>query len=199
MTFDKVNRRTHLYVGILLTPWFLLYAASGLLLNHGGLFPGSHDDGVPEWTRRYEREYRLPAMPASAGAWEMAKTVLKDQGLDGRYRASFDRDGNLVVLRNKFLTTVRLTYYPQKGRILAEDKRFHWEQALTALHFRAGFVTPYFVELTWAVFVDLIALATLVWICSGLYIWIKLKRLRFWGWVSLAGGMASFVAVALRM
>lgn len=199
MTFDKLNRRTHLYVGILLTPWFLLYAASSILLNHGELFQGSQKDNVPEWTKRFEHEYHLPPITEDSSERELAEKVLRDHGLEGRYRASFDDEGNLVVQRNKFLGTIRLTYYPEKGRIVAEDKRFRWEQSLTAAHFRAGFVYPYFVELLWSVFVDLVAVATLIWIGSGLYIWLHLRRLRFWGWMSLAGGMVSFLLVVLGL
>ena len=33
MTFDKLNRRAHLYLGLVLAPWFLLYAASGFVLK----------------------------------------------------------------------------------------------------------------------------------------------------------------------
>lgn len=58
LTFDKVNRRAHLYLGLVLAPWFLLYAASGFVLNHGAWFQGGAK-GSP-WTRTFERPYRLP-------------------------------------------------------------------------------------------------------------------------------------------
>jgi hypothetical protein len=198
MTFDRLNRRTHLYLGVLLMPWFLLYCLSALLLSHGELFEVKQD-GAPEWTRRFDQAYRLPPEVAGSPTSVIARRVLHDHGLDGRFRASLDRDGNLVIFRNKLASTIRLTYYPAKGRILAEDKRFHWQEALRASHFRSGFQQPYGIESLWAVFLDLLAIANLLWIVSGLYIWLKLKRLRFWGWVSLAGGMASFVALVLAL
>ncbi len=46
---------------------------------------------------------------------------------------------------------------------------------------------------------DVVQLSIILWIISGLYIWWKLPRFRFWGWVSLAGGMAGFVALALSL
>lgn len=198
MMFDKINRRTHLYLGIMLAPWFLLYAASSIFLNHGGWFQQARSQ-EPPWTRVFERDYRLPPFNDDSDQWVLAEKVLKDFGMEGRYRAYFDDDDNLVALRNHFFTTTRLTYYPAKGRIVAEEKRLRFDQFLTSTHFRAGWAYPYFLEMLWAVFVDAVALATLVWIASGLYIWVKLKRLRLWGWVALAGGCASFVLVVIGM
>ena len=131
--------------------------------------------------------------------WKLGEKVLRDFHITGRYRAFFDDDDNLVVNRNRFLDALRLTYYPERGRIVAEQRQLPFRQVLTSAHFRAGWVYPYFADLAWAVFVDLVALATLVWIASGLFIWTKLKRLHFWGWVSLGAGMASFAAVVLAM
>ena len=34
----KIVRRTHLYTGLILVPWVLVYAFSGMLFNHPGLF-----------------------------------------------------------------------------------------------------------------------------------------------------------------
>lgn len=34
----QVNRRLHLYLGILLLPWLVLYALGALVLNHRPLF-----------------------------------------------------------------------------------------------------------------------------------------------------------------
>jgi hypothetical protein len=199
MTFDKLNRRTHLYLGMLLTPWFLLYAASSVLLNHGGWFQGSQDKTAPEWTLRFEKPYRLPTPSNDASPWLLAQEVLRDQGLTGRYRAWFDDHHNLVVLRTRILSTIRLTYYPDRGRLIAENKRLRWREALTAAHFRAGFVYPYFLDWLWAIFVDLVVLATLIWIASGLYMWVRLGRFRFWGWLSLAAGALTFIVAMLHL
>src|SRR5689334_10556531 len=145
MTIDQINRRTHLYLGIGLAPWFLVYALSSVILNHGNWFerPG---DNVPEWTKRFERAYRLPPIKDDDSAWVLGEKVLADHGMTGRFGARFDDDDNLVVLRHKLLGAVRLTYFPKEGRILAEDQRFSLRQALTAAHFRSGYGYPYLIE-----------------------------------------------------
>ena len=143
MMFDKINRRTHLYLGIMLAPWFLLYAASSIFLNHGGWFQQARSQ-EPPWTRVFERDYRLPPFNDDSDQWVLAEKVLKDFGMEGRYRAYFDDDDNLVALRNHFFTTTRLTYYPAKGRIVAEEKRLRFDQFLTSTHFPRRLGLPLF-------------------------------------------------------
>lgn len=198
MTFDKLNRRTHLYLGLVLTPWFLLYAASGFILNHGDWFQGGENKG-PQWTRTFERSYRLPPISDDDDEDVLAEKVLRDNGLAGRYRAQFDDDGNLVVYRAKLLGTLRLTYYPKEGRLTCEEQRLRPSQLLTSAHFRAGFEYPYLLELLWGTLIDVLIVSSLIWIASGIYLWWRLGRFRFWGWISLAAGMCSFILLALGL
>src|SRR5689334_5983050 len=114
MTFDKINRRTHLYLGIALTPWFLLYAVSSIVLNHGSV-KEIGNPAPPKWTRQFEHEYRLPPFTEDTDEWEVAEKVLKDHEMEGRYRTHFDDEENLVILRQRFSSQVRLTYYPKKS------------------------------------------------------------------------------------
>ena len=44
MTFDKFNRRTHLYVGLTLLLWFFMYGLSS--------FPLAHKSAPPNWLVR---------------------------------------------------------------------------------------------------------------------------------------------------
>jgi hypothetical protein len=177
MTFDKINRRTHLYLAIALTPWFLLYAVSSVVLNHGSIV---RRQGAPEWNRLFEREYRLPAITEDSDQWELGEKMLVDLGMLGRYRAYFEDDDKLIVTRQKFWSAIRFTYDPQRGHVLAEQRRLRWNEFLTQAHFRAGYAYPYFADVLWALMIDLLVLSTLIWIASGLYLWIKLHRFRWW-------------------
>ncbi|HCC59190.1 MAG TPA: hypothetical protein DEQ47_18405 [Solibacterales bacterium] len=197
MTFDKLNRRTHLYLGLVLAPWFLLYAASGFILNHAQWF--QHPGNAAKWTRTFDRPYRLPASSDSDDEDALAEKVLRDQGLSGRYRADFDEDGNLTILRAKLSGNIRLTYYPREGRIVREDQQPHLDQLLTAAHFRAGFEYPFFLEILWGTMIDLLIVSSLLWIATGIYLWWKLKRFRLWGGVALAGGVVSFLLLVLGL
>jgi hypothetical protein len=37
-TFDKINRRTHLYLGLFLMPWLLMYGVSSFIVIHQSWF-----------------------------------------------------------------------------------------------------------------------------------------------------------------
>lgn len=178
MTFDRINRRIHLYVGLLLAPWFLLYAISGFVFNHPALFQQNPNAAQP-WVKLFEHRYRLPPV-TDENEDALAQTVLRDHGLAGRYRTDFDEADNFVVYRMKFLSTIRLTYYAKESRIRSDEQRLRLGQFLTSAHARSGFEYPYFLEFLWAVMVDLTALAIFAWIGSGLYLWWQLKRFRLW-------------------
>ncbi|HEY1214816.1 MAG TPA: PepSY domain-containing protein [Bryobacteraceae bacterium] len=195
MTFDKLNRRTHLYSGLVLIPWFLLYAISGFVFNHPSTFASS-DQGEAKWSTCYERPYHLPAV-TEQNEDALAQQLLKDQGLTGRYWTDFDDQDNFVVYRARFLKTVRFTYYAGQSRIRMEEQPLGIARFLTSAHVRSGFDYPDFLELLWGAIVDIVAVAIIVWIVSGIYIWWKLKRFRFWGWSAIAAGFATFILLAL--
>ncbi len=39
ITFDKINRRAHLYLGLFLMPWLLMYGVSSFMVIHHKWFP----------------------------------------------------------------------------------------------------------------------------------------------------------------
>lgn len=195
MTFDKINRRTHLYLGLLLIPWFLLYAISGFVFNHPSQFTRS-GDAEPRWSVRYERPYKMqPLRQNNEDA--LARRLLRDQGMTGRYWTDLDDNKNLIVYRSRFTKTVRLTYYANQSRICVEERPLGISQFLTSAHVRSGFDYPYVLELLWAAIVDLVAVSIIIWIVSGLYIWWQLKRYRLLGLSAIAAGLTTFIFLAL--
>jgi hypothetical protein len=49
------------------------------------------------------------------------------------------------------------------------------------------------------VVIDLVCVAMIVWIISGLYMWWGLPALRRWGLLAILAGTASFVLFTLRL
>ncbi|MEO8425771.1 MAG: hypothetical protein ABI651_01535 [Verrucomicrobiota bacterium] len=39
ITFDRINRRTHLYLGLILIPWVMMYGISSFVISHHAWFP----------------------------------------------------------------------------------------------------------------------------------------------------------------
>jgi hypothetical protein len=50
-SFDKINRRVHLYLGLLLAPWLLMYGVSSFIVIHETWFKMAR-----------EREWELEAV-----------------------------------------------------------------------------------------------------------------------------------------
>lgn len=197
MTFDKINRRTHLYLGLLLTPWFVLYAVSGFVFNHPKVFRSAGSDSAT-WQLCYDRPYRMPTV-REGNEDAAAEKLLRDQGLTGRYWTDWTDHDDFVVYRPRFLNTIRLTYDGRRSRIRVEEQSLGLAEFLTSAHVRSGFDFPYILEVLWSCIVDVVALAILFWIVSGLYIWWRLDRFRRWGWIAIAAGLITFISLALGL
>lgn len=68
-----------------------------------------------------------------------------------------------------------------------------WYEFLQGMHARGGFRQDSFLNDAWGWTVDLVMVAILFWIASGLYMWWHLPAQRFWGSLVLAAGAGSFV------
>lgn len=91
-----------------------------------------------------------------------------------------------------FISATRLTYFIEEGRLLAEERRFQWNIFLVWIHIRGGYQQDLFLDDLWAVVLDLVCVAFVVWVASGLYMWWKLRQSRFWGAAALVGGVLCF-------
>ncbi len=195
MTFNHLNRRTHLYLALALMPWLLIYALSALAIQHRTLFT---DEKEPHWTKRFERPYDRAIAPETDLRPTGAK-ILADAGLDGLYRVRRQGPQRLIINRFDFFSQTRLTYFITEGRLLAEDQHFRLDQFLIWMHTRAGFQQESLLSDLWAVVVDLVCLGFLVWVASGLYMWWQLTQTRHWGILALSGGLITFLTFVLNL
>ena len=67
------------------------------------------------------------------------------------------------------------------------------------MHARGGFEHEGVLALSWSAVVDLVCLAMIVWIASGLYMWWHLPVQRRWGWIAIAAGTTTFVMFTLAL
>lgn len=190
-------RRLHMYLGIGLVPWFFMYAAGAFALNHTSLMESWFKSDQPEWTKRFEKEYRCP-VPANAGERAIGARVVEDFGLAGRSYYVWWGDGNqkqLVITSFKFLATTRLTYSVEQGRVIAEDQRFRLDRFFVGMHERGGYEQSPWLTKAWGVVCDIVGVAVLTWAISGLYIWWKVHRRHVGGGLVLAAGVVCFVVL----
>ena len=194
MTFPHFNRRLHLYLGVALLPWFFMYGISSIPFAHNTWFRRPNSK---EWRVRFDRPYSI-AVPAQGDLRPTGAAILRDNGMDGAFGV-FREGGNLHIFRHDLRSATRITYFPGRQRLLAEDRPFYWSTFLTEMHARGGFQQPGFLPWAWSILVDVVCLGILVWIASGLYMWWHVRGHRGWGWLALASGAASFAIFVLAL
>ena len=193
--FDHLNRRTHLYLGLFLIPWLLMYGFSSFLISHHAWF---RSDRPPTWQPLFEREYHR-LIPEQADLRVAALEILKDCQLEGAFWAQRSKPDEIRINRFRFWDETRLTYRIKDQRLRAERQRLRWDQVILRMHFRGGFQQPTVRDDLWAILVDVACLGILLWIVSGLLMWWRLARLRVWGAIAVGGGIVSFLLLVWRV
>ena len=61
-----------------------------------------------------------------------------------------------------------------ESKLVVEDKKFRWDEWLVGLHERSGYHRDSWLNDAWAVVLDIFCLSLLLWIGSGIYLWIGL-------------------------
>jgi hypothetical protein len=189
ITFDRLNRRAHLYLGLLLMPWLLMYGVSSFIIIHEAWFRTKPE---PPWEVVFEREYHRPVTDQQ-NLRETAGDILKDCGMEGAFWADRPKPDQLQIDRFSFWGSTRLTYSIKDQKLRAERQGAKWHQAIVRMHFRGGYLQSSFWDKFWGVMVDAACVGILIWILSGLVMWWRLKRLRAWGAIAVGGGMISFL------
>jgi len=193
MTLPHFVRRLHLYLGMFLLPWFLMYGISSAPFSHPNWFRQQ-----ARWTALADRPYDLEAPPGS-DLRKIGARILEDLGIPGAFGANRPNDRQINVYRFDFVRHTRVTYHLDQKRLVAEDRDFRWPSFLTGLHARGGFDQDSALNDAWAVVVDIVCVAMMLWIATGVYMWWQIPTARGWGWLAVGGGVASFVGFLLAL
>ena len=195
--WNLLFRRTHLYLGLLLIPWMLIYALSTLAFNHGEHFR-PYRAAEPLWLPLWEKDYTFEAPSDAAGLRGAAERLLAEHDLKGAFFAR--RQGQRLNINvQNFWHPRRVTYDFTTKKLRAEERRSTPLDVLVRLHERTGYGQGGPLHNLWAFFVDLFSVATLAWIATGLYLWWKLSATRRWGWLALGGGFVTFATLVLTL
>jgi hypothetical protein len=189
---DLLFRRLHLYLGLALLPWFVIYGVSSLAFSHPAWFQAPPGEAKKDWVVRSERAYEIEIPPRPD--WRaVGARIRRDVGMDGGYGVWRPPGQNRIeVIHQRFLSASRAVYLPAEKKLVIEDRRFRWGAFLTGMHARGGFEQEHLLNDLWGVIVDVVSIAMLAWIATGLYLWWKRRPTRTWGWIAIAGGCVSF-------
>jgi hypothetical protein len=201
MTVAHLNRRTHLFLGLALLPWFLMYGLSSIPFAHTAFFERRDAaKGLPMWTLRATHTVDLPVPEEPLELRALGAALLRQAGVStssfGVYRQS---PTQLNVYAYSFRHSTQLKYFIDQHRMTVEDRRFRWDQFLTGMHGRGGFEQEGLLDRSWSVIVDLVCLAIALWIASGLYMWWGLQGSRTWGFITIGAGATTFLFFTMRL
>lgn len=191
-------RRTHMYLALFLFPWMLMYALSTMAMNHRAFFAERYGDGPPQYER--EREFVYDgSFPETADVRTISRQILQAAGLDGAHGVTRRKDGAVVITRNDLTTPRRLTFVPSSRTVLVEKMPRRANAFLERFHRRRGYATGYALDTVWAVSVDVVIVAMVFWVLSGLWMWWEMKVTRVAGALAVLGGAGLFVFYLLRL
>lgn len=189
MKLSLIKRWTHMYLGLVLMPWMLMYAISAIVMNH----LSSHHYGIPKYEKEAEKVY-TKTFADDIEPQMMAEQILADLGLAGsHYFQEYSDKTGITIHRYSPVRSRRITYTFADKKLVIERLIFQINPFLRHMHVRRGYQHKYVTDNAWAVSVDLVTFAMLFWIVSGSCLWYRLKATRRWGIVCSIAGAALFV------
>jgi len=189
MTFLHFIRRTHLYLGLFLLPWVIMFGVSSIPLNHV-----MSPDPVT-WRQVAEHPFNATVPPAGANLRPLGREMMNAAGVNGGYFVNRATPTQVNVNHPDFVTPVRLIYHADQGKVIVEHRNFSSRQFITGMHFRGGYDMDGVGDSIWALFVDLTSVGLILWIATGIYMWWNLPSTRNWGWLALGSGIVVFVVI----
>ena len=194
---NLVFRRVHLYLGMLLIPWVLIYALSTFTFNHRDWFRGQFNQ-PDSWTHLWKKEFKADVPRQQPKLKEWARSVLDENGIKGGFNVRQNPQSVLINLI-QFRNPIRVTYQKNEGQLLAEQKRTTLAEMMVRMHVRHGYGRDGVLYDSWAFVVDLVCFAIIAWVATGLYMWWKIPSTRKAGWMAILSGLATFLLLVLTM
>ncbi|MEO5741731.1 MAG: hypothetical protein ABIS29_14170 [Vicinamibacterales bacterium] len=188
MTFPHFVRRAHLYTGLFLLPWVIMFGVSTIPINHQSPEPAN-------WTRIGEHTFDAPVPEAADNLRPLGRQMMNVAGIDGGYWVYRVNPQHVQAGHPDFLAPVRLNYFAKEKRLVVERRPFSLRPFLSGMHTRGGYDMDGLWDSVWAVFVDAVCVGLILWIASGVYMWWGLPSTRRWGWTALGAGVVCFTVI----
>lgn len=193
MTFLHFVRRCHLYLGLFLLPWLVMFGVSSIPLNHNS------NPAPPKWEKISEIPFEAAVPPPNQNLRALGRQMMTAAGVDGGFFVNRANPKQINVNHPNFLHPIRIFYHPDQQRLVVERRELALRPFISGLHTRGGYELEGMWDNVWAVFVDILSVGLIVWIASGLLMWWNVPVVRRWGWLALASGAISFLVIILRL
>ena len=197
-TFQYVNRRVHLYLGMFCLPWFIMYGISSLAFNHNTWLNNGSGQAGGDWEEVQSWPCHVEVPATGEIPKEATREMIRIAGLDtnafGAYRAG---ENKINIYMPNFREMKQLTYWTAEERLELKERKKFMQQFLGGLHARGGYQHDSFLDDLWAFIVDVVCIAFLLWVVSGMIMWWRVRAMRGWGALALIAGFLSFAGFML--
>jgi len=193
---SRLVRRIHMFTGLFLAPWMVMYALSTMVMTHHEYVNSFYASKSPVMVKERELDYSR-TFPTNLTRDAIGQQILNDLSMDGAHSVSGGRNGGpLVIQRQHALPHQRLTFDESTSKITIEREEFRAPTILERLHRRRGYKQPYALEDTWGFTVDVAVVTMVFWSLSGIWLAWELKTTRVWGALAFVVGLGLFVVFA---
>jgi hypothetical protein len=197
--FYLLLRKLHLYLGLFISPYLLVFALSTIAINHNWKLK----DDENERAQRFVRQINFPS---GAGNLEQAKDILRQLGMSGEigYINHLPREGRLAFPVMKPGMEIQVDFDLRTNATTIEQHGTNFWKKLVYLHKSPG---PHNANIRgnwiytrwWRVLVDSVVYVLLFLTAGGIYLWAVIKAERKPGLICLGLGMACFFLIAVAL
>ncbi len=193
---DRLMRTVHLYTGLFLVPWMVVYAMSAFCLNHHHWLLEHLAITPPHWEVLRKVDF-VPDDTFPEAPEDQARAILQFLDLDGFHRIQGKPTPKAMVInRLSGRGNYRIVWSRHNALITVRRQQpFSLYRLMHFLHFRAGYAQPYLTVSLWAIIVDFVAASMLFWVISGIYLWARKPNKRRLGGVCLIAGNLLFMGL----
>lgn len=196
---SKVIRRVHMYSALFLAPWMIIYALSGLVLNHNQAVRRFYGAKFGQFEKVAERPYDA-TFSADADARTIGAQILDELGLSGTFNVQGAPNApRLVINRNAGFAHHRITWIRAEKRLLHEKQTFSAPVFVNRAHFRRGYDQPFVAQKIWAFILDGVIVAMVFWAVSGIWMWWEIKPARWPGAAFAIAGCGMFAVLLVTI
>ncbi len=198
-SFYVWTRDLHLYLGLFLSPFVLVFGISTVVLNHPALAPAGAGQALHEMTAAVP-----PGLEKLEGIerLEALKSVMRQAGVSGEinFVRYMPKENRMIVPVLKPGQDTTLDLNLATGRLQVERRNTGLRDALVYLHkspgpHNAAVRGNWVYTRVWSWLTDATVYMLLLISISGVYLWAVLKAERNIGLVLLAAGALSFAGV----
>lgn len=170
-------RQIHLFAAFILTVFVLMYFVTGLVMIFEEHFHRK-DNSVTTVTRE------VPGIRLASGD-KLVTTVREHFEVSGQYQVRQGKARTVITFRHPGMeATVVVPNHSDSVTVTTKEKNFI--SALHQFHRLHGYHGGWNYRV-WAFVYDLSALSMIVFAITGVYLWYKTERVRWPGWLILAG------------